>query len=76
MDTLHHLVADMVIAMSAIDNLGGQIVAATRHRPDVQADRIELAVWQLRAVLARCHAEDPLGLINHIDERLQSAQER
>lgn len=76
MDALHHLVTDMVKAMSAIDQLGGQIVAATRHRTDIESVRIERAVWELRAVLARCHAEDPLGKLNDIDERLQAAQEQ
>lgn len=76
MDTLHHLVTDMLRAMSTIDQFGGQIVSATRHRTGIESHRIERAIWELRAVLARCYAEDPLGKLNDIDERLQAAQEQ
>lgn len=76
MEALHHLVSDMLKTMSAIDQVGGQILVATRHRIDIDSALIERVVWEMRAVLARCHAEDPLGKLNDIDERLQAAQEQ
>lgn len=77
MDTLHHFIFDAIRAMAAVDNLGGQIIATARGTlPRSEADSIAAAVWGIKAVLARAHADDPLGRINDLDERLQAAQEQ
>ena len=76
MEALNHFVIDALRAMAAIDGLGGEIIASTRSTlPEREADRVQLAVWNLKSLLARAHREDPLGKLHALDERLQAAQE-